>query len=75
MNKVRREKIAKVINVIGSARDSLEDILNEEQEYYDNIPENLLGGERAETSEEAIEIMESMFESLNEVIDELEEIA
>ena len=48
MNKVRREKIAKVINVIGSARDSLEDILNEEQEYYDNIPENLLGGERAE---------------------------
>ena len=30
---------------------------------------------RPTTSEEAIEIMESMFESLNEVIDELEEIA
>ena len=74
MNRIRRNKIVKVIQVIGSARDSLEDIINEEQEYYDNIPENLLGGERAETSEEAIGIMESMFESLNEVIDELGDI-
>ena len=74
MNRIRRDKIVKVIQVIGSARDSLEDIINEEQEYYDNIPENLLGGERAESSEEAIGIMESIFESLNEVIDELGDI-
>ena len=74
MNRIRRDKIVKVIQVIGSARDSLEDIINGEQEYYDNIPENLLGGERAESSEEAIGIMESIFESLNEVIDELGDI-
>lgn len=74
MNKIRRSKISEVIKQIATVRDVLEDIINEEQDCYDNIPENLQGGERAEMSEEVISTMEEAFENLNEAIDELEEI-
>ena len=74
MNKDRRKKIADVISKFEHVKEMLEDILYEEQDYYDNIPENLLGSERAENSEEAIDMMQEAVENIEEAINNLNEV-
>lgn len=75
MNKTRRlelRKLTRKINNVQSNEDldncinTLDSILWDEQNYYDNIPENLQYSERATTSEEAIENIEEALECLNE---------
>ena len=75
MNNIRRKRISSLIVRINMVKEELEDILNEEQDYYDNIPENLLGSERAELSEEAIGLLEEANESFDSIIDNLEDIS
>lgn len=67
MNKQRRKEIYGIARELTDIKTRLQKIFEDESEYYDNIPENLLSSEMAEISEEAIEILE-------EVIDRLEEI-
>ena len=77
MNKPRRLELRKLMRQINGASNDeslnnciniLESILWDEQNYYDNIPENLQYSQRAETSEEAINNMEESLEYLNEAI-------
>ena len=73
MNKARRKKIQKAIDMLEMGNDVdqalaiLEDVLYAEEDAYDNIPENLQGSWRAEESEEAID-------ALNDAIDLLTEL-
>lgn len=60
MNKQRRAKIERALDI-------LKDVLDEEQDVFDNMPENLQGSDRGIESEEAID-------TLDEVIGELEEL-
>ena len=60
MNKIRRSQIEKVIAKIEEAKSELEDILNDEQDYFDNMPESFQGSERGEAAEEAIGYMEEL---------------
>ena len=65
MNKERRKAIE---NVSGKIRDLLVDLevlRDEEEEYRDNIPENLQGSERYERADECVD-------GLTEAIDEIE---
>lgn len=71
MNKQRREKIREVRSQIESCKDKLQIILDEEQDYFDNMPENLQGSVRGSDSEDAIDTMESCIDELDEVIKEL----
>ena len=48
----------------------LEDIKNDEEEYFDNMPENLQGSMRGMDSEEAISNMDDALEVLEQAIDE-----
>lgn len=75
MNKIRRKEVAKVVDLLTDLKEKLELILDEEQETYDNIPENLQDSDRAVASEEAIEIMEEAGCSIEEAIEKLEEVA
>ena len=75
MNNKRRAEIKNIKERFAIARDMLESVLNDEQDYYDNIPENLLGSMRAEESEEAIGILEDAMEQIEGIIDGLEDIA
>lgn len=82
MNKSRRKRIAAVIstlenvgyNIIESARDEIEDILWEEEDAYDNMPENLQYSMRGEESSEAIDNLQEAVDKLEEAIEVLEEI-
>lgn len=78
MNKTRRKELLEIINMLGQVQDKddlyavineLECIKDDEQYYYDNIPENLQCSQRAEDSERAIDNLEDALNSLNEVYD------
>lgn len=74
MNKTRRQEISNVATRIGMVKDTLQDILNDEQDYFDNMPENLQGSTRGMDSEEAIDVMEQVIEALEEAIENLDMI-
>lgn len=74
MNKVRRANIKETVDLIERVKSVLESILDEEQDYYDNIPENLQSSQRAEDSEDAISNLEDAISNLEEAIGNLEEV-
>ena len=78
MNKARRKELSDVIRGLNTIQDkddlyswinTLDNIKDDEQDYYDNIPENLQYSQRAEDSEEAIEQLEEALDLLNEAYD------
>ena len=71
MNKLRRQRIRDVRREIESCKESLQKILDEEQDYFDNMPENLQGSMRGSDSEDAIDTMETCIEDLENIINEL----
>lgn len=71
MNKLRRQRIRDVRREIESCKESLQKILDEEQDYFDNMPENLQGSMRGSGSEDAIDTMENCIEDLENIINEL----
>lgn len=74
MNRDRRRQLRQWITKAEELKSEMEEILWDEQNYYDNIPENLQYSSRAENSEEAISNMEETIEILSEAIDKAEEI-
>ena len=72
MNKVRRADLEEIKTKIEEIKERLEIIRDDEQDYYDNIPENLEGSERYELSGEAIDNMDSALDSFNDIVAALE---
>lgn len=73
MNKLRRKWIEKVVDALTESLGEIESIQSEEEEYRDNIPENLQESERYERADEACENLEAAYNSLEEAIDYLNE--
>lgn len=73
MNKQRRKALAEVLEKIEVARALLEDIAGEEEDYKDNIPENLQTSDRFLQAENACTNMVEAGEALEDVICKLEE--
>lgn len=74
MNKQRRKEIKKAISKISELKDLVENILSEEQEAYENMPEGIQASENGMNSEEAQESLEAACEAIEEAICCLEEI-
>lgn len=73
MNKQRRKALAEVLEKIEVARALLEDIAGEEEDYKDNIPENLQTSDRYQQAENACTNMVEAGAALEDVICKLEE--
>lgn len=73
MNRERRKNIQSIIDQLEKLSGAIEEIQYEEEEYRDNIPENLQSSERYEVADEAVSSLESAISSLEEVIASLEE--
>lgn len=73
MNNERRKQLRQWMRKVETLKDELENILWDEQNYYDSIPENLQSSARAEDSESAIECMEEAIDAIGEVIDKVDE--
>lgn len=73
MNNNRRKRITDIVEKINELRQLLEDVSSEveevrdeEQEYLDNIPENLQGSERHGVAETAVENLENAYSLLEQ---------
>lgn len=80
MNNTRRKAISEVSQKVGNIKGELEALMQEieeikceEEDYKDNIPENLQGGEKYEAAESAIENLEEAYSSLDDIVGSLEE--
>ena len=74
MNKDRRTKIKNIIKEIENVKEKLQEVLNEEESVFDNMPENLQCSIRGEESEESIDYMDEAIDALDNAIEQLEEI-
>ena len=52
----------------------LEEVMSDEQDAFDNMPENLQGSERGEQMEDYIYNMQEGVDNLEELVNNLEEI-
>ena len=83
MNKARRKRIASVIetlenitgyDLIETTKDEIENILWEEDDAYNNMPENLQYSMRGEESSDAIDSLQEAVDALEEAINALNEL-
>lgn len=68
MNNDRRKEINKAIALMQEALAILETARNEEQDYYDNMPENLQSSDRGCAAEAAASDLDDACSSLEDVI-------
>jgi len=73
MNAERRKQLKKLLDTVEEVKTTLETLKDEEQDYYDNMPESLQGGEKVDKVQMAIDVMESAGNSLEEVVSYIEE--
>lgn len=74
MNKARRQQLRKWLEDIEGIKSELETICSDEQDYFDNMPENLQGSQRGSDAEEAIEQMNEAVEYIEDAISIIEDI-
>ena len=75
MNKARRTSLMNLQDIINKAKEKLEELLEEEEEARDNLPENLLNSERYERAEAACDNITGAIDSLEEAMSYIEEAA
>jgi seryl-tRNA synthetase len=73
VNKTRRGEITAAVQrltelaaEISDLRDTVENIRDEEQEYYDNMPESIQSGERGQNAEAAISELDDALSALED---------
>ena len=66
MNNERRKKIQKALSLMEQAKDILEEVKEEEQDAFDNLPEGIQGSERGEQMEDNIYNLEEFIDLLSD---------
>lgn len=74
MNKQRRKKIEKLIDELDSIYRDLDEINDEEQSSFDNLPESFQEGEKCQRMEEIINTIDEVKQSIEDSIGQLQEI-
>ena len=73
MNNTRRKILDELVEHPEEIKARLEEVRQDEEESYDNLPESFQAGFRGERMQEAISRMEDAFGSIEEAIDALTE--
>ena len=74
MNKDRRKRLQEICDILEEQQAALEEIRDEEQEAFDNLPEGLQCTERGQAMEEAAGDLDSACYDLESLRDTLAEI-
>lgn len=72
MNKQRRTRIERLATMLDEIADDFEQIRDEEQEAYDNMPENIQESERGETVEAILFNLDEILENLRDTYDSMQ---
>lgn len=59
MNNARRKRICKIADALNELKSQIDELHEEEQEAFENIPESLQGTKRYEIAENAVDMLES----------------
>ena len=74
MNKIRRAKLQKAYNQLDNIKDIINDVMEEEQESFDNLSEGLQMSERGERMEENVDTLSEIIDSLDEVRSQIDDV-
>ena len=72
MNKLRRKSLQVLSEKLDELKSELEDIQQQEEEYRDNIPENLQGSGRYDKADSACSDLFDAVSSIEEALDSIE---
>ena len=72
MNNKRRQALQKIIDLITTAQEDVEDLRDEEEEYRDNIPESLRASQVYTTADEAADQLQEAADALADTIENLQ---
>ena len=73
MNNTRRKNLMAIIEKLETLQSDLECLRDEEDEYRDNMPENMQYGDKYDRSEMSSESMYEAIESICSAIESIEE--
>lgn len=73
MNIKRRKILEEVSALLSEAYVKLEEVAQEENECFENIPENLQGSDRYERAEEIVGLLDDAYSNLEDVINAIDE--
>jgi hypothetical protein len=62
-----REEIDRAQAIIGEAMSRLETVKDEEQDYYDNMPESFQNGEKGERAQQAVDALDNAYSELDTI--------
>ena len=71
MNATRRKRIQEAIEQLDELKTIIEELHDEEQEAYDNLPESFQESERGEAMDAVADNLDSAMSSMEEVLDSL----
>jgi hypothetical protein len=74
VNKKRKTEVTRIIGNLRQSLEDLEGVQGDEESALDNIPENLQGSQRYEDTEEALERIDDAVSSVQDAIENLENI-
>lgn len=74
MNKDRRKKLVEVVEMLRDAQELMNEVEEEEEEAYENLPYSLQGTGNSEKMEENISILREYYDALDEMIETLEKM-
>jgi len=72
MNKDRRAKLELIRESLDALMVELEMLRDEEQEYYDNMPESFQNGDKGEAADTAIYALSSAYDDVSSAIENVE---
>lgn len=74
MNKSRRKQLSEITEQIEALKQQLEEIRDQEQDAFDNMPEGIQSAANGQKMEEAVSLIESIIDGLEETIFQAQEL-
>lgn len=74
MKEERIKNLKHCLNMIQNAHDVLEEVRDEEQDAFDNLPEGLQDSERGDLMQEAVDTLDEAIDTLDDVLSSLESV-
>ena len=71
MNKQRRARLDEAYSKLIEAYYIIEEVKDEEEQAFDNMPENLQGSERGEQMEEYVATLEEIYDGIDSYMSDL----
>ena len=74
MNEARRKELREIMHNMEEANRALGNVITDEEEALDAIPENLQGTDRYQNSEEAVDLMSDAQSSIEDAIEAIDDV-